>query len=323
MRAPFIAALILAAALVTPALSAPFPTVDQNPLLNGFAFAPSAQARLPASGSTLFSATLNWSNTAAVQEAYDEQLIVDAESREWRISLTHALSDRLALRIQLPYRTSNGGTLDGFVDNWHSLLGLPNGDRPLLPQNDFRIDYERAGETAASYGQGTSSIGDVSMGAGYQLSATPTRATSVWFNIKAPTGSSAELTGSGATDVALSLVHEHRISSRWHSYAQLNFAYLGTGELLPTQQSNSMWSGLLAFDYRYSKALTLTLQIDGHTAAFADSDLDMLGTAWILTVGGEYRWQSRWYLQVGVSEDVKVEASPDVNFVLSVGRGWK
>jgi hypothetical protein len=41
-----------------------------------------------------------------------------------------------------------------------------------------------------------------------------------------------------------------------------------------------------------------------------------------MTIGGEYRWRSQWYLQLGVSEDIKVEASPDVNFVLSVGKGW-
>jgi long-subunit fatty acid transport protein len=83
-----------------------------------------------------------------------------------------------------------------------------------------------------------------------------------------------------------------------------------------------MWSGALTFDYRFSPALALTLQFDGHTAAFSDSHLPLLGSAWIMTLGGEYRWRSHWYLQLGVSEDIKVEASPDVNFVLGVGKGW-
>jgi hypothetical protein len=120
--------------------------------------------------------------------------------------------------------------------------------------------------------------------------------------------------------VALSLAHEQHLSHRWRAYAQLNVAYLGTGELLPQQQRNAITSGMLAFDYRSSSALTLTLQLDGHTAAYSESNLDLLGAAWILTLGGEYRWPSLWYIQMGVSEDVKIEASPDVNFVISIGK---
>jgi hypothetical protein len=314
-----IALTVIFTSIVCPAFAAPFLTVDQNPLLNGFAFAPNAVARLPTTGATLYSSTLNWSSTAVIQDSTNEVLSVDTESQELRLSFAHAFSNRLTLRMQVPYRTSSGGALDGFVDDWHSLFGLPNGDRPALPQNDFRIAYERAGQTLIRNTEGGAGVGDISMAAGYQLSATPTRATSLWLNVKAPTGNSAELTGSGATDVTLTLAHEYQLSSRWQAYAQLNLAYLGTGELLPEQQRNSMLSGMLAFDYRYSRALALTLQLDGHTAAFTASNLALLGDAWILTVGGEYRW-SHWYIQVGVSEDIQVEASPDVNFVLSVGK---
>jgi hypothetical protein len=202
------------------------------------------------------------------------------------------------------------------------MLGLPSGDRPALPQNAFRIDYQRTGENLAHFSDGGAGIGDISIAGGYQLRATQSNAVSLWLNIKAPTGDSDKLTGSGATDAALNLAYEQKLSSRWTAFAQLNFAYLGNGDLLPEQQRSSMWSGTLTFDYHYSPALALTLQFDGHTAAYSDSNLPLLGSAWIMTLGGEYRWRSRWYLQVGVSEDIKVEASPDVNFVLSVGKGW-
>jgi hypothetical protein len=320
MRTLIVAALVLAS---MPSLSAPFPTADQNPLLSGFLLNLSAPARLPTSGQNTFSSTVNWSSTAVIQDADNEHLIVDAESGELRLSFAHSFSDRLTVRAQLPYRASGGGSLDGFVDDWHSIFGLPNGDRPVLPQNAYLIDYKRNGATIAHYAQSSSGIGDISLAGGYQLRATPTSATSLWLNIKAPTGDSAKLTGSGATDVALSLAYEKTLSSRWSAYAQLNFAYLGKGDLLAEQQRDSMWSGTLTFDYHYSPAFALTLQFDGHTAAYADSNLPLLSDAWIMTIGGEYRWRSRWFLQLGVSEDIQVEASPDVNFVLSVGRGWK
>jgi hypothetical protein len=69
------------------------------------------------------------------------------------------------------------------------------------------------------------------------------------------------------------------------------------------------------------RGLSLKAQIDAHTAAF-DSDLDFLGDAIVLTVGGDYRFTSGWLMDIGVSEDIAVEHSPDVVFVLSVKRDW-
>jgi hypothetical protein len=320
MRAWLALALVITSA---PTFSAPFPTVDQNSLLNGFTFAPTITARLPVRGTSNLMGTLNWSNTAAIQTANGESLILDAESREWLTSFEYALADAWQVRIRVPYRTSNGGTLDSAIESWHSLFGMPNGDRPALPENAFRIDYQRNGQSAATYLDDVSGVGDISATVAYQLRATNHSATSLALTVKAPTGSSKALTGSGAADAVLTLAHEHSLSSRWLAYAQVNGAYLGVGELLPMQQRQSMWSGMLALDYLYSPALSLTLQLDGHTAAFDDSQLDLLGSAWILTFGGEYRWRSHWRAQVGVSEDVKVAASPDVNFVLSIGKEWQ
>ncbi len=148
----------------------------------------------------------------------------------------------------------------------------------------------------------------------------PLGSTSLWLNLKAPTGNSNQLTGSGAFDASLALAHERILSSRWLAFAQIAGTYLGSGDLLSNQQRHWVGAGLLGFDYRYSTALTLTAQLDGHTAAFKDSGLTLLGDAWILTLGGEYRWRTHWSAQIGVSEDVKVDASPDVTFVISVGR---
>ncbi|HKQ31266.1 MAG TPA: DUF3187 family protein, partial [Burkholderiales bacterium] len=62
-------------------------------------------------------------------------------------------------------------------------------------------------------------------------------------------------------------------------------------------------------------------QLDAHTSAY-DSNLDFLGDAVVLTVGGDYRFSSGWRLDLGVSEDIAVEHSPDVVFVIGVKQGW-
>jgi hypothetical protein len=71
------------------------------------------------------------------------------------------------------------------------------------------------------------------------------------------------------------------------------------------------------------RGLHLKAQADAHTAAFNDTALDYLGDSLVLTVGGDYEFASGWQLDLGVSEDVQVEASPDVVFVVGVRKGGK
>lgn len=299
--------------------AAPFDTVDQNPLLAGFHLPAAAPARLAGLG-TRIGATLNWSNTATIEDRGDETLVLDAERRDWQLTFTHSISPRFAVRAQLPYRTVSGGMLDGFIEEWHEFFGMPNGHRPLLPRDELAIEYGWNGAVYSRTDRYTG-LGDLTLGAGYQLSDASNAATSIWAHIKLPTGSSDTLSGSGAVDVSLNLAREYALSSRWTAHAQLNAIYLGAGDFLRYRQRSWMWSGMAAFDYRYSQSISLTVQLDGHTAAFDETSLDMLGPAWTLTVGGEYRWRSGWRAQFGVGEDVKVDASPDVTFTLTLQKG--
>jgi uncharacterized protein DUF3187 len=295
-----------------------FDTVDQNPLLSGFDQPHPYSARLPSTRTTELDVSLNWSNTSLIQQSSTEALTVDAESREWRVSVEHSLTDSWAVRIELPYRTLNGGSLDSFIERWHSFFGLPNGKRALMPRNTYLIGYQRNGNSLVNSASGESGLGDAVLAVGYQLYATPTSATSAWWNLKFPTGAGDRLTGRGAFDSALSVAHEHALSGRWTTFAQVDGIYLGSGDFLSAQQRRFLWSGLFGFDYRYSSALTFTVQFAGHTAAFTDSSLDLLGNAWIATFGGEFHFNKDWRVQLGVTEDIKVDASPDVTFIISI-----
>ena len=307
----------------SPSLSAPFPTSDQNPLLLGFDLPTPWSARLTSPGTTSVGATLNWSSTAVIQRDAAEMLIVDAESREWRIDLEHTFTDRFALRAQLPYRSVGAGTLDGFIDNWHSIFGLPEGERPVLPHDQYRINYQRDGIVRFNDADTShTGLGNVRLEAGYRLAVSRASATSMWLSVKLPTAANYALTGN-AVDIGVGIANERDLSSRWRIYGQAAAVHLGSGRVLTEQQRSWLLQGFLIFDYLAGDALTLTMQLEGHTAVYKDSGLDQLGNAWLLTFGGDYRFTNNWRVQFGIGEDVKVEASPDVNFVLNVSKGWR
>ena len=305
--------------VATSAAADPFSVRDQNPLLAGFGLPTAMPARL--SGDWSIGADVHWGSTAIFQQYGSEQLLLDAETHESRLTLQAPLSERFAVQVQIPYRYTGGGSLDGFIDSWHDTFGLSDGARSDLPSDRIDIAYTRSGSTALDVRSSRSGLADVQADLGYQVISSPTTALSAWLSVKLPTGDADDLTGSGATDVSLLLAGQRQLDERWAVFGQASATWLGDGDLLAAQQRSVVWSGLAGLSWQAWRGLSLKAQVDAHTAAF-DSDLDFLDAAVVLTVGGDYRFASGWRLDLGVSEDLAVDHSPDVVFVAAIRRNY-
>ncbi len=107
---------LVAALLLAPTVGAgPLPTRNENPLLAPFGVPNVLPARLPAAGSDQVGVALNWSNSITVETAGDASFHMDAEAQEWRLDWTHAFTDRVAVRAELPWRHLSGGSLDSAI----------------------------------------------------------------------------------------------------------------------------------------------------------------------------------------------------------------
>jgi hypothetical protein len=298
--------------------AAPLPTNDQNPYLAGFGLPRGIGARLPSSSA--WQLDLNWASTALVQDARDEFMIVDAETRELRLTYRRRVSERWAFELQLPHRHTSGGSLDSFIDDWHELFGLPEGSRPIQPRDRLRLHYSRSGETLIEHDATTSGLGDLVLGAQYALHDSDGSAASIALHVKAPTGKHHWLNSSGATDISIVAAGERRLGERWSIEGQLAATRLGEGRLLPRLQRDLVWSARAGITVQLVPAFDLALQLDGHTRAF-DSDLPILSAPLVTTIGFRWRFAPGWTVTGAVSEDIDVERSPDVVFVLGVKRG--
>jgi hypothetical protein len=315
---------LLLAATVTHAdqvtdAGAPFTVRDQNPLLAGFGLPVAMPSRVAdgfAAGLDIF-----WGSTALLQEQGNEGLLVDAETREARLTLQGPISDRIAWQLQLPYRYTGGGNLDSFIDSWHDFFGLSEGARPILPRDQTNIVYARSGARQLDVRSSTSGLADIQGALGYSLHASRDSAVMAWLSVELPTGDEDDLTGNGATDVSLLLSGQHRLNDRWSAFGQVAGTWLGESNLLPIEQDDIVWSAMAGVSVRAWRGLSLKAQIDAHTAVY-DSKLDFFSEAVELTVGGDYRFASGWRLDLGVSEDFAVEHSPDVVFVIGLKQAW-
>lgn len=313
--------LILAALTAHAAAADPFPVRDQNPLLGGLGLPSPMPARIESGQRWSFDAAFNWGSTALIQANARETLLVDAETQEWRFTVRRALTDRLAFQLEAPWRRISGGSLDGFIDDWHDAFGLPEGARPILPHDQMRIVYERDGVRTFDLDSAAGGLGDIAASVGYALHASEASALTAWASVELPTGDAARLTGNDEIDVSIALAAQHRFADRWSAYGQAGVSWLGDAAALRTQQSEAVWSGMAGLAWRPAQPIELKLQLDAHSAAFGGSELDFLNEALMLTVGGAVHFESGWRLDLGVSEDIAVETAPDVVFVIGISSG--
>lgn len=278
-------------------------------------------AQIAAPGAWGLDADLNWGSSAIAQTSAGEALIVDAETHELRLTVGRGIAERWAVRVQLPWRYTGAGDLDSFIDNWHDFFSLPEGARRDFPRDQLRIAYERDATVAFDMQSSAAGLADISADVGYQLRSDDETSLAAWLSVKLPTGDAYDLTGSGAIDVTAAIAGERRFGDSWSAFGQLAMTWLGEGDLFPDDHRSVVWSGLAGIGVNVWRGLELKLQFDAHSAAVDDIGIDYLGDAVILTVGGAYRFASGWQLDLGVSEDIMVDASPDVVFVMGLRKG--
>jgi hypothetical protein len=70
------------------------------------------------------------------------------------------------------------------------------------------------------------------------------------------------------------------------------------------------------------RTLDLTVQFQANSQVFDLPVEGLSGDAVILSYGGSYRTAGGWRFDVGMSEDIQVDASPDATFYFAVQRGF-
>jgi hypothetical protein len=309
--------------LATAAHAEPFLTRNQNPLLALYGLPSPLPARLPPAGGGRVAGVINWGNTEKEDFSADANHTLDAETFELRLHFDHAFAERFALHAELPWRNVSGGSLDGFIDDWHGVFGLPGGSRRRLPEDQLLIEFEQGGATLLSIEESTSGIGDIPIALGYQLYATDSSALSTWLTVKAPTGSADDLTGSGAVDVAATLAGQTQLNEHWQLFGQASVAWLGEGDLLPERQESFAWTLMGGLTWNAWRALDVTAQLEANSRLYDGLDSELDGDAIVLTLGGSWRTEGGWRYDVGVSEDLQAGASPDIVFIFAVARAYR
>jgi len=245
-----------------------------------------------------------------------EQLVLDGETYQLNLGYAWALNDRWMLSIDVPWSQYSGGFMDSTIEEFHQLIGADNSQRDG-PKNRMRFFYARDGVVLADVDGGAGGLGDIRLGATYRLSGgiDSSYALVARLGVKLPTGEAEELTGSGATDVALSLGYDQ---TQWLGvkplslHAEVGVVALGNGDVLPDQQESTVYFGGLGVSWAFNERWQLMTQFAASSALF-DSDLAELGSRTVqLGIGLAYQPAvSPWRIRLGFVEDVWSDVTPD------------
>lgn len=297
----------------------PFYTFNQSPLVQIYGLPAAESATVQPVGKALGLLALDIANNSYDWDTAQEKLTLDGESERMTLALRYGIARGMEVGVDVPVVAYSGGIFDGFIEEWHRVFGLPQGNRTETKEDHLLFQYDKNGQERLRMDNSTVRIGDVRVSGGWQLyrdgSANP-KALALRASLKLPTGSSSRLTGSGSTDLALWLSGSSDYPLSWgHAtvFGAVGGMAMTDGDVLKDQRENLVGFGSLGAGWSPMEKFALKAELSSHTAFYKDSDMKPLSSpAVVLIFGGTYAFSPATALDIALAEDLNVNASPDV-----------
>lgn len=258
----------------------------------------------------------------AIDSNNNESILLDGETHRATFIYRRGLTKSLEAGLVIPYLEHKAGGLDSFINGWHQTFGMPQGGRDLAANNQFRYRYVRNYKTRFDMHSAAGGIGDLRLQGAWQLDQDEASASAMALSVKFPTGNSQQFQGSGATDVALWYKHEAREDFwgyRGGGFYSLGVLHLGHGDILPDMVNSYVGFGNIGAGVHVNDNVVLISQLDINSPFYSSSHLVELGSYAIqLTLGGNIKFAKYGQINLGLAEDLIIDASPDVTFHAAV-----
>lgn len=246
----------------------PFPVRNFQALDQLVLAMPGEQAAVLRKGD--FDFRLEAANTASIARDQEEQADVTMKFETVRAALflRYGLTDRLELGVEVPgyhrYR--------GFMEE--PILGVERGTtgispaRKALRETAYAFNVTNGGRTLFQGAKGATGLGDISFYGKYQLlkETATLPALSFRVGVKAPTGDTDQVFGSGHPDAGIGLAMDKTFATGWIVYANLNGVF-PTGQIAGLDLQPVI-SGLVAVEYLWTENFSITAQFDYYSPPF-------------------------------------------------------
>ena len=311
-------------------VATPLRLVNLNPFHLLYGAPASAGARVMPEGSSEVIASLDVASHLRAGRSGAERVLMDGETYRQALTLRHGLGDGWEYLLDIPAVSHSGGVFDGFIENWHDVFGLPQGERDRAPRDRLALLYADGGGTRVDIDRRVFSLGDASLGVGYALPSPPfpNDGMAVRAVVKLPSGDAGSLAGSGGLSASAwaetsGALPGSAVSRRWLYAATLGALVGEAPASLSAIGGRFIAFGRLGVTWRALENLHLTAQIDAYSSPYGASALSPLSDAAVmLGFGGTLRLTEGTALEVAVTEDDGARhAAPDIG--LHVAMRWR
>jgi hypothetical protein len=295
----------------------PFEMREQNllNLLHGQALP--SNARLYEKSQGVFSSSLVVTNTLNIESNNNEDIYLDYESWRFNLSYQYGLAQHWNIKFDFPLIHQSGGVFDSAIDRWHEFFGLPRGNRPSVPHNQYDIRYANQYQSLLDLNEASTALGDIQIAVARSIVENSGTSMSLWASVKLPTGDEDKLTGSGATDFSAWLALNRQLADSWLINLNAGAVVLGSEHYKNITLSEHALYGHAMLGWLVNDEFNLKLQLQGHTSYYDDSQLEILGDTYLLIFGGTITFNQCNQLDIAMSEDIKVGATPDASLLIS------
>ena len=295
----------------------PFPTRDQN-LFNLIHGQPlPTNARLSKKAQSQWSSSLAITNTLNFESSINENIYLDYEAYRFNLSYQYGLSELWNLKIDIPVIHQSGGNLDSSIDNWHEFFGLPRANRPFVDHDQYELLYENQTKPLLNLNEASTTLGDLQIAIARSIIEDNNSTLSFWTSLKLPTGDKNKLSSNGAADFSAWLALNQQLSEHWLINLNTGAVILGKDNYLNIPLSDYALYGHIMLGWLVTENINIKVQLQGHTSYYDQSQLKVLSDTYFLSFGTSIKINRCQLLNFAVSEDIKVDASPDASFLIN------
>ena len=289
----------------------PLRVVNLNPFHLVYGIPGSYGACILKPGSSELIASMDIASHMTGARSGSERVFTDGETYRQAVALRHGFQDGWESLFEISVVSHVPGVFDGFIENWHSFFGLPQGGRDTAPRDRLRILYAKEGTAHVDVDEGVSSIGDVTLGVGYDVerSFLSNDGLALRGVVKLPTGDEDALAGTGGFSASIWAETSGCLFGSRDSRAWLYGATLGAHVAKPLEALSGIGGRVAAFGrlgvtWRPWDRLALTTQVDVNSSPYGGSSLPPLsGPVVMFGVGGTLKITPRTALEIAIAED--------------------
>jgi hypothetical protein len=326
----FIASAVLASSSAlaqNPPRRGPFPSRDEwllaQPLLSLPATSPDPLAR----GQYEVRVDGDWGSDFSVVGGAGSRLsnpsyFVDGEHRSGALTVRRGFVGGLTLGLRASVLWRGSGFMDGIIDFWHRVFGLPDGGRSLFPDDRLRVDArDLRGAALRWQGRAGSGLGNLELEANEVLIgrdvASGWRAAAVG-RLSAPTATGPFADAGSAA--GLQLVAARPLGGRTNVYLGVGATVFSRAQVLGLEYQRVRPQGFLSFEGRLTRGWSMIVQLDAASRLVRNVEAYPGGSMY-LRVGSKFGLRGGWMLEGGITEGVRhQEALTDFGVLAAIAR---